>query len=60
MPAVPTGLTTAEASKRLAIEGPNQLPRARPPSALRLLGRQFTHLLAVLLWVASAMALLAG
>ena len=60
MPAVPTGLTTAEASKRLAIDGPNQLPRARPPSALRLLGRQFTHLLAVLLWVASALALVAG
>ena len=60
MPAVLTGLTTAEATKRLAIDGPNQLPQARPPSALRLLGRQFTHLLAVLLWVASAMALVAG
>ena len=60
MPAVLTGLTTAEASRRLAIDGPNRLPQARPPSALRLLGRQFTHLLAVLLWVASALALVAG
>jgi hypothetical protein len=35
-------------------------PRATPTSALRHFGKQFTHLLAILLWVASSLALLAG
>jgi magnesium-transporting ATPase (P-type) len=60
MSAVLMGLTTAEASQRLTIDGPNRLPEPRRPSALRHLGRQFTHLLAVLLWVAAGLALLAG
>ena len=60
MTAVVTGLTTHEAMQRLATDGLNQLPEPRGPSALRQLGRQFTHLLALLLWVASGLALLAG
>jgi magnesium-transporting ATPase (P-type) len=60
MTAVVTGLTTQEAMQRLAADGLNQLPEPRGPSALRQLGRQFTHLLALLLWVASGLALLAG
>jgi len=59
MPAVLTGLTTAEAVGRLNIDGPNLLPEPRRPSALRQLGHQLTHLLA-LLWVPSGLALLAG
>ena len=44
----------------MAVDGPNQLPAPRRPSALRHFGKQFTHLLAILLWVASGLALLAG
>ena len=55
-----TGLSTAEAQRRRARDGANLLPRAARPSAARQLARQFTHLLAVLLWVAAGLALLAG
>jgi magnesium-transporting ATPase (P-type) len=57
---VMAGLSSVEASRRLAADGPNQLPEPRRPSALRHFGKQFTHLLAILLWVASGLALLAG
>ena len=60
MTSVIAGLSSIEASRRLAADGPNQLPEPRRPSALRHLGKQFTHLLAILLWVASGLALLAG
>ena len=54
------GLSSAEAARRLATDGANVLPRLARPSALRALVRQFTHLLALLLWAAAALALLAG
>ncbi|TFD34233.1 cation-translocating P-type ATPase [Cryobacterium cryoconiti] len=54
------GLTSEEAAARLAQDGPNSLPRLARASPLRALARQFTHLLAVLLWAASGLALLAG
>jgi calcium-translocating P-type ATPase len=60
MTSVIAGLSSIEASRRLAADGPNQLPEPRRPSALRHFGKQFTHLLAILLWVASGLALLAG
>ena len=60
MTSVVAGLSSIEASRRLAVDGPNQLPAPRRPSALRHFGKQFTHLLAILLWVASGLALLAG
>ena len=60
MTSVMAGLSSVEAARRLAAEGPNTLPEPRRPSALRHLGKQFTHLLAILLWVASGLALLAG
>ena len=60
MTPVIAALSSVEAARRLAAEGPNKLPEPRRPSALRHLGRQFTHLLAILLWVASGLALLAG
>ena len=56
----PDGLSLAEAERRLAAEGPNELPTLRRPSLVAQLARQFTHLLAILLWVASGLALLAG
>ncbi|MBJ7356761.1 cation-transporting P-type ATPase [Nocardioides sp.] len=56
----PGGLTSTEAAERLRRDGPNLLPEPRRASSLRLLAAQLTHLLAVLLWVASGLALLAG
>ena len=54
------GLSSSEAARRSAAEGPNQLPRPPRPSLLRQFLRQLTHLLALLLWVAAALALVAG
>ena len=54
------GLSSAEAARRLAADGPNVLPALARPSTLRALVRQFTHLLALLLWAAAALALVAG
>ena len=58
--AQPRGLTSEQAAARLARDGPNSLPRLARVSPLRALARQFTHLLALLLWAASGLALLAG
>jgi magnesium-transporting ATPase (P-type) len=55
-----TGLTSEAVRRRLTEDGPNLLPEAARPHPLRELARQLTHLLAALLWVASALALLAG
>jgi magnesium-transporting ATPase (P-type) len=54
------GLSTEEAERRSAAQGPNRLPKPPRPSRLVELLRQLTHLLALLLWVAAALALLAG
>ncbi|MGH3332534.1 MAG: HAD-IC family P-type ATPase, partial [Nocardioidaceae bacterium] len=54
------GLSTAAAEARAAQEGPNRLPQPPRPSPLLQLTKQFTHLLALLLWVAAGLALLAG
>ncbi|WNM28545.1 cation-transporting P-type ATPase [Demequina capsici] len=54
------GLSTAEAARRLDRDGPNVVPAPRRRGWLRELARQLTHLLALVLWAASAMALLAG
>lgn len=53
------GLTAAEAAQRLAEDGPNELPSPRGPSHLRELIAQLTHLFALMLWVAAALAFLA-
>ena len=58
--ATQVGLTSAEAALRMRRDGPNVLPEARRASWLRLLAAQLTHLLALLLWVASGLAVLAG
>ncbi|MFC7493583.1 MULTISPECIES: cation-translocating P-type ATPase [unclassified Nocardioides] len=53
------GLSTAEVERRRRRDGPNELPAPRGPRPLALLAGQLTHLLAVLLWVAAGLALLA-
>ena len=60
MSATAAGLSTREAARRLAEEGPNQLPKPPRPSLVQQFLRQLTHLLALLLWVAAALALVAG
>lgn len=55
----PTGLSLREVEKRLRHYGPNRLQAtARPVWSLRLL-RQLTHFLALLLWIAAALAFVA-
>ena len=55
----PRGLDPEEAVRRAHEHGPNALPdAARPSIALHLL-KQITHMLALLLWGAAALALLA-
>ncbi len=55
----PEGLTQAEAAERLARYGPNRLREAQQrPLWIRFLS-QFTHLMAMLLWVGGIVALIA-
>ncbi|MFE7846328.1 cation-translocating P-type ATPase [Microbacterium sp. NPDC057407] len=54
------GLTSAEASARLALAGPNVVAPPRRRSPVRMVLEQLTHLLALLLWAAAALALMAG
>jgi magnesium-transporting ATPase (P-type) len=54
------GLSESEARQRLAAAGPNRLPTVRPPAAWRRLVAQLVHFFAVMLWVASALAFVAG
>jgi magnesium-transporting ATPase (P-type) len=56
----PLGLSDAEAAARLARNGPNEAPRPARRAGWWDLLRQLTHLLALLLWVAVGLALLAG
>ncbi|GAA4355490.1 cation-translocating P-type ATPase [Microbacterium rhizosphaerae] len=60
MTAAVGGLTTAEAAARLAEVGPNTVETAKREPPWRMLLAELTHLLAVLLWVAAGLALLAG
>ncbi|MET0932750.1 MAG: cation-transporting P-type ATPase [Mycetocola sp.] len=59
-PSVTFGLTTDEAKLRLEQDGPNVPPQFARRSPLVALVRQFTHLLAILLWAAAGLALLSG
>ena len=56
---VTAGLTSAEAARRLATDGPNQLPRPPRVHPVLLLARQMVHFFAVMLWVAAVLAWLA-
>ena len=54
------GLRAREAARRLSLYGPNSLPPAPRASRLAELARQFTHPLALLLWLAGGLAVVAG
>ncbi len=56
----PSGLAVNEAAARLAQYGRNELHEARRQPLYRKLLANFTHLMAILLWVAGAMAFVAG
>jgi calcium-translocating P-type ATPase len=54
------GLTSTEAAARLVADGPNRLPAPPRPHVWRKLVGQFSHFFALMLWVAGALALVAG
>lgn len=54
------GLTPAEAAARLALHGPNALPRTPPPSLFSLILRQVRNFIVALLAVAALLSLMLG
>ncbi len=58
--ASPLGLSEAEAQRRLIQHGPNQLRRRGGRRWPRELGRQLTHPLALLLWLAAILSFAVG
>jgi calcium-translocating P-type ATPase len=58
--ATPEGLSSREALRRLTAYGPNELRRRSRTRWPAQLAKQFTHPLALLLWVAAGLALAAG
>jgi calcium-translocating P-type ATPase len=54
------GLSSKAAAARLAAQGANELPRARPTPAWRRMAAQLLHFFALLLWVAGGLAIAAG
>ncbi len=54
------GLSSVEAGRRLVQYGPNELRRRGGRRWPRELGRQFTHPLALLLWIAALLLILVG
>ncbi|MEO3811558.1 cation-transporting P-type ATPase [Sphaerisporangium sp. B11E5] len=56
----PEGLRSREAAQRLTIFGPNELARRQERGWAGELGRQLIHPLALLLWLAAALAAVAG
>jgi len=55
-----SGLREREAARRLELYGPNALPAGRETPWYVELGAQFTHPLALLLWLAAALSVLSG
>jgi len=53
------GLTSAEAERRLREFGPNRIESLRREPSLRRFLREFTHLFALILWVAAGLAFIA-
>ncbi len=53
------GLSPEEVPRRLAAHGPNSLQQVKGPSLLRRFARQFTHFLAILLWIAAGLSFVA-
>ena len=56
----PEGLSGREAERRLVAHGPNELRRRGGRRWPRQLAKQFVHPLALLLWLAAALAFVAG
>jgi magnesium-transporting ATPase (P-type) len=56
----PPGLTSAEAAERRRRDGPNELPAAATVSAWRAYVAQLVHFFALMLWIAGALAFVAG
>jgi calcium-translocating P-type ATPase len=56
----PEGLSGREADRRLVAHGPNELQRRGGRRWPRQLAKQFVHPLALLLWLAGALAFVAG
>ncbi len=56
----PSGLTDAEAARRLGVAGPNALPPPKTVPAWRKLAAELVNFFAGMLWVASVLALIAG
>jgi P-type Ca2+ transporter type 2C len=56
----PAGLSTDEALRRIGEFGANEMESLRPPSALRILWRQFKNALIVVLLAATALSVLLG
>jgi magnesium-transporting ATPase (P-type) len=56
----PAGLTDAEAVAALRRDGPNVLPAPKRKHPVLVLAGQFVHFFAIMLWVAAALALIAG
>jgi calcium-translocating P-type ATPase len=54
------GLSSAEAARRLAADGPNVLPPPPRVHTWRRLLAQFTHFFALMLWAAAVLAFVAG
>jgi calcium-translocating P-type ATPase len=55
-----SGLEPAEALRRLAQFGPNQVERIRKNSQFRKLAKEFVHFFALILWIAAGLAFYAG
>jgi magnesium-transporting ATPase (P-type) len=56
----PRGLTSREVARRLVVYGQNELHRRGGHTWPKELARQFTHPLALLLWAAAALSLVAN
>jgi magnesium-transporting ATPase (P-type) len=54
------GLSAREVQRRLVVYGPNELSRRGSRRWWRELAGQFTHPLALLLWLAAVLAVVAG
>src|SRR5690242_15062815 len=54
------GLTSVQAAKLLRKFGSNLLPVSPRPSLWKLVAAQMVHFFALMLWIAGAMAILAG
>ena len=54
------GLGSQEAARRLAADGPNQLPTPKRPNVIRRFTGELVHFFALMLWAASLLAALGG